>query len=441
MSLNRASQVFGIPYATLGDKVRGRRPINAQPRTLLQAAEEERLLSWLKETARQGFGRTKSDIKDTVKATLDARGAVTNSPDNRPSKQWVADFFKRHPDLSERTPLALGKERALVTPSGLAAWFQEMKHYLDTISPQLLDSPDRLYNADETGFSLCPKSKKVIAEKGSKHVYNLSSNTKNSVTVVACCSATGHYIPPLIVFPYSRRPNFNLLAGFEEASFNITPNGWITAHVFHTWLRDCFVPTVASKTKPVVLFVDGHASHTSALEIIDLCRENGIILYCLKSHASHLIQPLDQALFGAMKAPWSEEGAAPDSHSSNNTSTGHGTTSSHSTSTTTTTTSHGPLPTTAQQPAASNFKDLLDFAAQAGPQKIDSLWADISQGGTGSADVQTLSRLLAGVGYTTTAVPTSAPNNINFASSSRYTPASVTIDTIMSLTQFPKNKC
>ncbi|KAK3792636.1 hypothetical protein RRG08_023111 [Elysia crispata] len=109
LSLNRASQVFGIPYATLGDKVRGRRPINAQPRTLLQAAEEERLLSWLKETARQGFGRTKSDIKDTVKAILDARGAVTNSPDNRPSKQWVADFFKRHPDLSERTPLALGK--------------------------------------------------------------------------------------------------------------------------------------------------------------------------------------------------------------------------------------------------------------------------------------------------------------------------------------------
>ena len=91
------------------------------------------------------------------------------------------------------------------------------------------------------------------------------------------------------------------------ASFNITPNGWITAHVFHTWLRDCFVPAVASKTKLVVLFVDGHASHTSALEIIDLCRENGIILYCLKSHALHLIQPLDQALFGAMKAPWSEQ--------------------------------------------------------------------------------------------------------------------------------------
>ena len=307
LSLNKASQVFGIPYATLRDKVRGRRPINAQPRTLLQAAEEERLLSWLKETARQGFGQTKSDIKDTVKAILDARGAITNSPDNRPSKQWVADFFKRHPDLSERTPLALGKERALVTPSGLAAWFQEMKHYLDTTSPHLLDSPDRLYNADETGFSLCPKSKKVIAEKCSKHMYNLSSNTKNSVTVVACCSATGHYIPPLIVFPYSRRPNFNLLAGFEEARFNITPNGWITAHVFHTWLRDCFVPAVASKTKPVVLFVDGHASHTSALEIIDLCWKNGIILYCLKSHASNLIQPLDQAQFGAMKAAWSEQ--------------------------------------------------------------------------------------------------------------------------------------
>ncbi|KAK3703477.1 hypothetical protein RRG08_024781 [Elysia crispata] len=268
------------------------------------------------------------------------------------------------------------------------------------------------------------------------------------------------------------------------ASFNITPNGWITAHVFHTWLRDCFVPAVASKTKLVVLFVDGHASHTSALEIIDLCRENGIILYCLKSHALHLIQPLDQALFGAMKAPWSEQ-CKKVLHQTGESVTVRtfasalkpvwdattrpelaftallralcpsrayqattpqppataATTPALATAPPAATAPPPPPPTTAQQPAASNFKDLLDFAAQAGPQKIDSLWADISQGGTGSADVQRLSRLLAGVGYTTTAVPTSAPNNINFASSSRYTPASVTIDTIMSLPQFPKNKC
>lgn len=64
---------------------------------------------------------------------------------------------------------------------------------------------------------------------------------------------------------------------------------------------------MADKRKPIVLFVDGHCSHTSSLEISDVCSDNGIILYCLKSHASHLIQPLDQAVFGAMKSAWEAE--------------------------------------------------------------------------------------------------------------------------------------
>lgn len=43
------------------------------------------------------------------------------------------------------------------------------------------------------------------------------------------------------------------------------------------------------------------------MDISDLCSESGIILYCLKSHASHLIQPLDQAVFGSMKSAWEAE--------------------------------------------------------------------------------------------------------------------------------------
>ncbi|XP_005091475.1 uncharacterized protein LOC101853055 [Aplysia californica] len=97
------------------------------------------------------------------------------------------------------------------------------------------------------------------------------------------------------------------MAGFPEAKFQISPNGWINTDVFMSWLRDCFVPAVAHKRKPVVLFVDGHTSHTSNIEVIDLCIEEQILLYCLKSHASHIIQPLDQSLFGAMKQAWGEQ--------------------------------------------------------------------------------------------------------------------------------------
>ncbi|KAL8565339.1 hypothetical protein ACOMHN_029034 [Nucella lapillus] len=179
-----------------------------------------------------------------------------------------------------------------------------MKEYVDGIDPTLLSCPERIFNADESGFSICPKTKRVITMMGTKHVYSVTSGTRQQVTVLACSSAVGKYIPPLLIFPYTRDPRFNALEGFEDAFFQKTPNGWITEEVFFTFLRDIFIPSLKSK-RPVVLFVDGHSSHHS-MAISTLCEENGIILYCLKAHASHIIQPLDQAFFGTIKPAWNE---------------------------------------------------------------------------------------------------------------------------------------
>ena len=62
-------------------------------------------------------------------------------------------------------------------------------------------------------------------------------------------------------------------------------------------------PHVKDLTKPVILFVDGHASHIS-LAMHDLCRDAGIIYYLFPSHTSYIIQPLDLVHFKALKAAW-----------------------------------------------------------------------------------------------------------------------------------------
>ncbi|XP_063887774.1 uncharacterized protein LOC135115197 [Scylla paramamosain] len=304
MPLNAASKTFGIPYATLGDKVRGRRPMQPAPKTVLSMEEEKKLVDWLIEVSQRGFGRTKDDLKDMVKTILDDREERTVFKNNRPGKDWMRAFFKRHPEIRERIGQPLGRERAIVTKDALGEWFQQMKHYLDTIDPTLLTSPDRIFNADESGFNICPKTKRIISMTGAKHVYSVTSGTRQQVTMLACSSAMGQYLPPLLIFPYTRDPRFNALEGFEEAFFQKTPNGWITEVVFLSFLRDIFIPKLGEK-RPVVLFVDGHSSHHS-LAISTLCNKNGVILYCLKAHASHLIQPLDQAFFGAIKLAWSE---------------------------------------------------------------------------------------------------------------------------------------
>ncbi|GFN83211.1 trafficking protein particle complex subunit 10 [Plakobranchus ocellatus] len=310
LSLNKASKIFGIPYATLGDKIRGRRPVDPTPKLLLTSAEEEHLATWIKEMARRGFGKTQSEIKDVVKQMLDRRNAKTRTPDNRPSKQWMASYFKRHPDTIVKTARSLVKEeQRLLTAANLQLWFSHMKTYMDNQDPSLLLSPDRLYSADDTNFSLCPKSQKLIADNTSEVVYNTISNTRTNITVHACVSAAGHYLPPLIIYPYKRMPQSDVLDGFDGAIMSHSRKGCITAEIFLSWLEEVFVPAVSDKKKPVALFLDGHASSTSLIEISEVCAQNEIVLYCLISHTSHsqLCQPLDQAFFGAIKSAWENE--------------------------------------------------------------------------------------------------------------------------------------
>ena len=55
--------------------------------------------------------------------------------------------------------------------------------------------------------------------------------------------------------------------------------------------------------KPLILFIDGHKTHVT-MEASDACIENGIELYCLLEHSSHIIQPLDLRFFGSLKSAW-----------------------------------------------------------------------------------------------------------------------------------------
>lgn len=79
----------------------------------------------------------------------------------------------------------------MVSSDRLATWFQEMKQYMNAKDPMLLTSPEHIFNADKSGFSICPKTKKIISMTGAKHVYSIISSTSQQVTVLVCISAIG----------------------------------------------------------------------------------------------------------------------------------------------------------------------------------------------------------------------------------------------------------
>ncbi|CAC5411012.1 unnamed protein product [Mytilus coruscus] len=87
---------------------------------------------------------------------------------------------------------------------------------------------------------------------------------KSQITVLACMSATAHYLPPMLVFP-GERFRYNPLEGFTEAVLGRTKTGWMDSELFYTWVRDHFITAIKDRKvkRPVILLVDGHTSHIS----------------------------------------------------------------------------------------------------------------------------------------------------------------------------------
>ncbi|KAJ8043572.1 Jerky protein-like-like [Holothuria leucospilota] len=294
--------MYGIPRATLFDKVKERTPLTCTlgAPTVLTKEEENQLANWVINMGKIGYGRTRQELTLTVKQILDKTNRRNPFKNNLPGRHWVEGFLQRHQHISKRTKEALGKERACVTSAKLDKWFNEFETYIKDIESQgdIFDNPMRIFNADESGFALAGKSEKVLALKVHK----------SQITCLACCNAGGMYLPPMLIFP-GVRFKYNPLDGAPAGScLGRSENGWINSEIFYEWVANHF-HTFLVKEKiqlPVILLIDGHSSHIN-LDTATFCSENGIILYCLPPHASHVIQPLDVSVFKALKTKWNQE--------------------------------------------------------------------------------------------------------------------------------------
>ena len=253
--------------------------------------------------SRIGYGCTKPQVQDMVKKILDRDGRPSPFANKRPGEKWWKLFKERHPELSLRQPEHLQLSRArCTTPEAIRSWFVEFELFL--IENGVKDSPSQIWNADESGFPLCPKTGRVLAVKTDKNVYGITGDSKEQITCLCAANAAGDVLPPMHVFA-GERVRYNPMANcVPNAYFGHSTNGWITTELFFGWLANHFAKLVT--VRPVVLLVDGHSSHID-LEVSRFCSENQILLYCLPPHSSHLLQPLDVGFFKSLKNAWAKE--------------------------------------------------------------------------------------------------------------------------------------
>lgn len=294
-------------------KATGKSPINKErklgPAPRIGFDAERMLKNWVKALAVVGFPVTKANLLTSVKQILKDRKEEHLFPGGTPGTTWLKLFLKRNPDISERTVEKLSKVRANVTESFIKSWYHEIEDYVQSQNLKtVFADPSRIFNMDETAFFLSPRGEKVLAVKGQKNVYEVHSGSdKENITVLVNVSASGEVPPPLIVFAGQRFPPAPKLNVPNDWAISKSESGWINGEIFFEYFVNYFYPWLVQKkvSFPVIVFLDGHKSHLT-YHLSKFCSERDIVLIALPANCTHVMQPLDVAVFRPVKRGWAE---------------------------------------------------------------------------------------------------------------------------------------
>src|SRR5450432_3355951 len=278
---------FGVPYASLQGRTKGAIPIKElyQSQQLLCPGEEESLKDWCIQLAKWGWPPQISQLRAMAIELLRAKGSTELL-----GIHWQDRFFLRYPELKAKYLNGLDRNRFTAQdPIIISEWF---KLYKDTIEEYNIQSND-IYNIDEKGFMVGMLQKtKVIISKYEMAKYMIEPGNREWVSLIECISLDSQLLLPWVIFK-GKRQNLAWMEMLEEGHVAISDNGWTDNELGLEWLKQCFELETRRQTDGYrLLIMDGHASHITT-EAIRFCIASKIVILCLPSHTTHLLQPLD----------------------------------------------------------------------------------------------------------------------------------------------------
>ena len=292
MGYRVASHTYDVPKTTLERRVKnqnklaiGSVKVMGNNLKVFSDEMENELEQYILRMEEIFFGLSLLDLR-RLAYDLAERNAIRhpfNPAKKLAGEDWAKNFLRRHPNLSVRTPEATSSARArsfnrvnVTKFFDLLKGIQDEKHF----------DPTRIFNVDETGLTTVQgKPSRVVALRGKKQVGALTSAERGQLcTAEICMSAAGQYIPPLIIFP-RKRMKMELMNGAPPGSiFECDPSGWMQKTIFVTWFQHFLKHSNSSLANPSLLIMDGHATLTKNLEVIEF---NGVTLLVLPPHCSH----------------------------------------------------------------------------------------------------------------------------------------------------------
>ncbi|KAK9729596.1 CENP-B N-terminal DNA-binding domain [Popillia japonica] len=283
MSARQAADRYQVPRATLNDRIsaikRGKEmftePLMGRFRNTFSLEHEKILVGHVKDLANRLMPLNRKEFLYLVFQLAEKLKLPHqfNKEKKSAGENFYYSFMKRHSDLSLRTPESTSLMRAVGFNRPQVDRFYEC---LETLIQRFNFTAYKIWNCDETGISIVQKHAKVLATKNQRQVGKLTSAERGkNVTVLIAMSAGGQFVPPFFVFPRSRMNERLMINAPNESVGEAQPNGWMNAELFLKWMHLFVKYSDPTAENPVLLILDGHASHKD-LDVIEFARKNHI---------------------------------------------------------------------------------------------------------------------------------------------------------------------
>ena len=297
-SVRGASKMYGVPESTLRFRLASRGgAVNPGHPTYFSESEERQLADHCIRMASLGYGYARWQVIEIAENMATYTGRQV-----KPTKHWFYGFINRFPDLKMINPKKREKCRAdSVSAEVVSRYYENLGTVLDTTD--LLNKPAGIWNVDETGLTLDHKPPKVLGKAGQDPAC-ITASKSATTTVIAAGSAVGEILPPYIIYKGKRLTEVLTSGGIEGTKYNTSETGWSNSLTFLDWFENHFLHHVP--TRPCILLYDGHATHVT-VDVINRARDNGVHLFVLPAHTSHILQPLDVSAFSPFKKAFSSE--------------------------------------------------------------------------------------------------------------------------------------
>ena len=239
MKIREAARRYNVPITTLLRRVNGTVSLGCKPgpNPVFPTPVEDRLVEYLINMADMGFGLSRQEVMCLAFKIAETSGINHPFKNGSAGRKWFDSFRQRHPNLSLRSPEALSYAGAKsINSKTLEDFFAKLEAIYARLN--LYSKPMQVFNVDETGINVTQHKGKVISEVKRRNVHRVVASEKGkNHTIIACGSASGLVVPPMIIFPRVRIPESFKINAPPGSILAGQKKGWVTGDLYLEWLN------------------------------------------------------------------------------------------------------------------------------------------------------------------------------------------------------------